>query len=63
MKRVGPLCRQTWLPRAEIIDTLVAHFRRRYGLTPDAVTGGELRAARELARTKFASAEWTARVP
>ena len=62
VKRVDPLCRQTRLPRAEIIDTLAAHFRRRYGLTPDAVTGGELRAARELARTKFASSEWTARV-
>jgi len=63
VKRVDPLCRQTRLPRAEIIDTLASHFRRRYGLTPDAITGGELRAARELARAKFASTEWTARVP
>ena len=62
-KRVDPLRRQTWLPRAEIIDTLAAHFRRRYGLTPDAVTGGELHAARDLARTKFSSSEWTARLP
>jgi lipoate-protein ligase A len=63
VKRVDPLRRQTRLPRAEIIDTLADHFRRRYGLTPDAITGGELRAARELARAKFASTEWTARVP
>jgi lipoate-protein ligase A len=62
-KRVDPLCRQTRLPRAEIIDVLAAHFRRRYGLTPDAVTGGELRAAGDLARTKFSSSEWTARLP
>ena len=62
-KRVDPLRRQTRLPRAEIIDTLAAHFRRRYGLTPDAITGGELRAARELARTKSSSSEWTARAP
>jgi lipoate---protein ligase len=62
-KRVDPLRRQTRLPRAQIIDALADHFRRRYGLTPDTVTGGELLAARELARTKFASSEWTAQVP
>jgi lipoate-protein ligase A len=55
--------RQTRLQRAEIIDTLAAHFRRRYGLTPDTVTGGEMRAAQHLARAKFASSEWTARLP
>jgi len=63
VKRVDPLRRQTRLSRAAIIDTLADHFRRRYGLTPDAITGGELRAARELARAKFSSSEWTARVP
>ena len=63
VKRVDPLRRQTRRPRAEIIDTLADHFRRRYGLTPDAITGGELRAARELARAKFGSSQWTARVP
>lgn len=62
-KRVDPLRRQTRLPRGEIIDTLAAHFRRRYGLTPDTVTGGELHAAQRLARAKFASSEWTARLP
>ena len=62
-KRVDPLRRQTRLPRAEIIDSLAAHFRRRYGLTPDTVTGGELHAAQRLARTKFASSQWTARLP
>jgi len=60
VKHVDPLRRQTRLSRAEIIDTLTDHFRRRYGLTPDAITGGELRAARELARAKFSSSEWTA---
>lgn len=63
VKRVDPLRRQTRLPRAEVIDALAAHFRRRYGLTPDTVTSGELRAARDLARTKFSSSEWTARLP
>ena len=63
VKQVDPLRRQTRLPRAEVIDALAAHFRRCYGLTPDTVTGGELRAARDLAWTKFASSEWTARLP
>ncbi len=62
-RHVDPLRRQTQLSRAAIIDALVAHFRCRYDFTPDAVTGGELRAARELARAKFGGSEWTARVP
>ena len=33
-KRVDPLRRQTRLSRAEVIDALAGHFRRRYGLTP-----------------------------
>jgi lipoate---protein ligase len=63
VKRVDPLRRQTRLPRAEVIDALAAHFRRRYGLTPDTVTSGELRSARDLARTKFSGSEWTGRLP
>ncbi len=42
---------------------LIEHFRRRHGLTRGSLTAGELRAARELARTKFTSGRWTARVP
>jgi lipoate-protein ligase A len=45
------------------VDTLIDCFRRRHGLMPGAVTGGELRAATELARAKFTASEWTARVP
>ena len=62
-KRVGPLRRQTRLLRAEITDTLIEHFRRRHGLTRGSLTAGELCAARELARAKFTSSRWTARVP
>lgn len=62
-KRVDPLRRQTRLPRAEVIDALIAHFRHRYGLTCDGLTAGELRAAQELARAKFATEDWTERVP
>jgi lipoate-protein ligase A len=63
VKQVDPLRRQTRLSRAKVIDVLAGHFRRRYQLTPDTVTGGELRAARDLARAKFASGQWIARVP
>jgi lipoate-protein ligase A len=62
-KRVDPLRRQTGLPREEVIARMIAHFRKRYGLVDDALTSAELRAAADLVTTKFATAEWTARVP
>ncbi|MFD8392609.1 biotin/lipoate A/B protein ligase family protein [Streptomyces sp. NPDC059680] len=62
-KRVDPLRRQTGLPRAAVIDRMIESFRARYGLTPGKITDEELARAEELARTKFTSAEWTARVP
>ncbi|WP_019549718.1 lipoate--protein ligase family protein [Streptomyces sulphureus] len=61
-KRVDPLRRQTGLPRAEIIDRMIASFAQRYGLTEGAVTAEEMARAEELARTKFGSEEWTGRV-
>jgi lipoate---protein ligase len=63
VKRVDPLRRQTGLPREEIIDRMVAHFRARYGLTPTTLREDELRAAEKLVDEKFATQEWTARVP
>ncbi|MEV6837127.1 biotin/lipoate A/B protein ligase family protein [Streptomyces sp. NPDC051133] len=62
-KRVDPLRRQTGLPREAVIERMIASFRARYGLVRGGITDGELARAQELARTKFASAEWTARVP
>nr|WP_238341941.1 lipoate--protein ligase family protein [Actinopolymorpha rutila] len=62
-KRVDPLRRQTGLPREEIVDRMVGHFRRRYGLVNDTLTTGEQHAAAALAATKFATPEWTARIP
>ncbi|GAA0478306.1 biotin/lipoate A/B protein ligase family protein [Streptomyces olivaceiscleroticus] len=62
-KRVDPLRRQTGLPRAQVIDRMITSFRTRYGGTDAAVTDEEFARARELATTKFSSAEWTARVP
>ncbi|WP_055490848.1 biotin/lipoate A/B protein ligase family protein [Streptomyces sp. TP-A0356] len=62
-KRVDPLRRQTGLSREAVIDRMIGSFRARYGLTVGRITGQELARAEELAATKFASQEWTARVP
>jgi lipoate---protein ligase len=62
-KRVDPLRRQTGLPRTEVIDRMIGHFRGRYGLTDDRLRVSELRAAEKRVAGKFGTAEWTARVP
>ncbi|MFF4604848.1 biotin/lipoate A/B protein ligase family protein [Streptomyces sp. NPDC001339] len=62
-KRVDPLRRQTGLPRAEVIDRMIASFRTRYGLTRGHVTPEEMARAEELAITRYSNKEWTARVP
>ncbi|MGP4007736.1 lipoate--protein ligase family protein [Streptomyces sp. 4N124] len=62
-KRVDPLRRQTGLPREAVIERMIDSFRGRYGLTDGKVTPEELAHAEELARAKFGSPEWTARVP
>ncbi|SDC50922.1 lipoate--protein ligase family protein [Streptomyces prasinopilosus] len=62
-KRVDPLRRQTGLPREAVIERMIDSFRTRYGVSAGEVTGEELARARELARTKFTTPQWTARVP
>ncbi|MGV8847979.1 MAG: lipoate--protein ligase family protein [Propionibacteriaceae bacterium] len=62
-KRVDPVRSQTHLPRAEVMASFLATFRRLYTVTDDALTVDELAQADELVRTKFATPEWTARVP
>ncbi|MFI9615803.1 biotin/lipoate A/B protein ligase family protein [Streptomyces sp. NPDC052023] len=62
-KRVDPLRRQTGLTREAVIERMIDSFRVRYGLSDGEVTDEELTRARQLARTKFTSPEWTARVP
>lgn len=62
-KRVDPLRRQTGLAREQVIEHMIASFRGRYGLTTGQVTTDELARAEELVQTKFATEEWTARVP
>ena len=63
VKRVDPLRRQTRLPREQVIAAMISCFGMRYGLTDGGLTPAELRGARELARVKFTSGQWTARLP
>ncbi len=62
-KRVDPLRSQTGLSRQAIVDAFIAHFRGRYGLVDVDVDAATLAQATDLAASKFATAEWTARVP
>lgn len=62
-KRVDPLRRQTGLSRSAVIESMIGSFRRQHGLTEDKVRPEELRAAEDLVSGKFATTEWTGRVP
>ena len=62
-KRVDPLRSQTGMPRADVIEAFKEHFRSRYRTVEGAVTDDERRRAEVLVAEKFATAEWTARVP
>ncbi|MEO6169907.1 MAG: biotin/lipoate A/B protein ligase family protein [Lysobacter sp.] len=62
-KRVDPLRSQTGLPRAAVIERMIATFRRNHGLRDDHLSEDELGQALVLAREKFGTAEWTAAVP
>ncbi|MCJ8506140.1 lipoate--protein ligase family protein [Kocuria flava] len=62
-KRVDPLRRQTGMARADVVAKLMEVFTARHAAVPGAVSEPELAAARELVAAKFATPEWTARVP
>ncbi|MBO0901014.1 lipoate--protein ligase family protein [Cellulomonas sp. zg-ZUI199] len=62
-KRVDPVRSQTRLPREQVIDAFIAHFRSRYRTVDDELRPDELARARELMVTKFSDPAWTARVP
>ncbi|MDR2252249.1 MAG: lipoate--protein ligase family protein [Bifidobacteriaceae bacterium] len=62
-KRVDPLRSQTGLPRAAIVEALVAHFESLHGLERSAPTPSELERAAELVERKFANPAWLRRVP
>lgn len=62
-KRVDPIRSQTGLPRDQIIAGFLDHFRRTYRTRDSTYTDAELAEAERLVETKFATPEWTARVP
>ncbi|MDN5853830.1 MAG: lipoate--protein ligase family protein [Actinomycetia bacterium] len=62
-KRVDPLRSQSGMSREAIIDSMVAHFRTSYGLTPVALDDATRAEAERLVEKKFGTDEWTARVP
>lgn len=62
-KRVDPLRSQTGLSRGEVVAAMVDHFRRRYGLTGVALDEATREESDRLAIAKFATDDWTARVP
>lgn len=62
-KRVGPLARQTQLPRGAIIELLRQRFIELTGAQPDEITAVERLEAHQLAESKFATPEWTYLLP
>jgi lipoate-protein ligase A len=62
-KRVDPIKSQTGLPRDEVVRAMVDHFAESYGLTRVALDEETREAMEALARSKYESEEWTARVP
>lgn len=63
VKRVDPMRSQTGLPREEIMEAFRSHFIEKYGAQMSELTEEELNRARERCRTKFATPEWTFRLP
>ncbi|MGH3654939.1 lipoate--protein ligase family protein [Glutamicibacter sp.] len=63
VKRVDPLKSQTELGRMEIIKVMMDTFAKRTGAKVAQLDAESRLAAQELAATKFATEEWTARVP
>jgi lipoate---protein ligase len=65
-KRVGPLRRQTQLPREEIIERMIEAFSERNAgedLVKDRISPEELAEAEELVRTRYGTREWTYLLP
>lgn len=62
-KRVDPLRRQTGASRTELIEAMIETFVSRYPATRGELTDAELERARTLVDEKFATEQWTHRVP
>ncbi|MEO7124669.1 MAG: biotin/lipoate A/B protein ligase family protein [Nakamurella sp.] len=63
VKRVDPMRSQTGMTRSAIIDSLLESFRAGHRTRMSTYTEAELAAARDLVTTKFATEQWTHRVP
>jgi lipoate-protein ligase A len=62
-KRVDPMRSQTGMTRDAILTSFAESFARRYRATVSDYTPEELDAAKVLVAEKFATPEWTHRVP
>src|SRR6476659_5256538 len=62
-KRVDPMRSQTGMTRDAILESFAASFARRYRSAGSDYTAAELEAAQRLVDEKFATQEWTHRVP
>jgi lipoate---protein ligase len=62
-KRVDPLRRQTGLTRPQIWEVMMETFTERHGAVRGSLTEDEIGRAEALAARKFATGQWTARVP
>jgi lipoate---protein ligase len=62
-KRVDPVRSQTHLAREQVMASFLRTFRALHRVVDGALTTAELAEASELVRDKFATPEWTARVP
>jgi lipoate-protein ligase A len=62
-KRVDPMRSQTGMTRQAIIDSFIASFSRSHETMPADYSAAELEAAQQLVDSKFATPEWTHRVP
>lgn len=63
VKRVDPMRSQTGMEREAIIEVFLQHFAEKYGATPGEITDRDLAVAQQRVDEKFATAEWTHRVP
>ncbi len=62
-KRVDPLRSQTQSPRQHIVAHLTNSFAQQHGLRPSQLTPDEEDRVAALVATKFATPEWTHRIP
>ncbi len=62
-KRVDPLRSQTGLPREQVIERMIATFRRAHGLVDTTLRPAEIEAAQALYREQIDTPAWVGLVP